>query len=137
MLFKYGVQHSKIWSFSRSASWFRRRNILFFPKYFAKNPFFRSCHISFHFNIHMVTKQKYFVKVAAWEHFYPTKKFKLQYFYFIFVTDVLFIVNLERTHILLSFSGRLWLDFLFKLGFTPCKAEQPLRGMALQEKGAH
>ena len=24
----------------------------------------------------------------------------------------------------------------FKLGFTPCKAEQPLQGMELQEKGA-
>ena len=24
----------------------------------------------------------------------------------------------------------------FKLGFTPCKAEQPLRGMELQEKEA-
>ena len=24
--------------------------------------------------------------------------------------------------------------FFFKLGFTPCKAEQPLRGMELQEK---
>ena len=27
-------------------------------------------------------------------------------------------------------------DFFFKLGFTPCKAEQPLRGMKLQEKEA-
>ena len=26
--------------------------------------------------------------------------------------------------------------FFFKLGFTPCKAEQPLRGMELQEKKA-
>ena len=26
--------------------------------------------------------------------------------------------------------------FIFYLGFTPCKAEQPLRGMVLQEKGA-
>ena len=26
--------------------------------------------------------------------------------------------------------------FFFKLGFTPCKAEQPLRGMQLQEKAA-
>ena len=24
--------------------------------------------------------------------------------------------------------------YFFKLGFTPCKAEQPLRGMELQEK---
>ena len=24
--------------------------------------------------------------------------------------------------------------FFFKLGFTPCKAEQPLRGMELQQK---
>ena len=24
--------------------------------------------------------------------------------------------------------------FFFKLGFTPCKAEQPLRGIELQEK---
>ena len=24
--------------------------------------------------------------------------------------------------------------FFFKLGFTPCKAEQPLQGMELQEK---
>ena len=24
--------------------------------------------------------------------------------------------------------------FFFKLGFTPCKSEQPLRGMELQEK---
>ena len=24
--------------------------------------------------------------------------------------------------------------FVFKLGFTPCKAEQPLQGMELQEK---
>ena len=28
-------------------------------------------------------------------------------------------------------------DFFFKLGFTPCKAEQPLRGMQLQEKKKH
>ena len=26
--------------------------------------------------------------------------------------------------------------FFFKLGFTPCKAEQPLRGMELREKEA-
>ena len=26
--------------------------------------------------------------------------------------------------------------FFFKLGLTPCKAEQPLRGMELQEKKA-
>ena len=26
--------------------------------------------------------------------------------------------------------------FFFKLVFTPCKAEQPLRGMELQEKGS-
>ena len=26
------------------------------------------------------------------------------------------------------------LYIFFKLGFTPCKAEQPLRGMELQEK---
>ena len=26
--------------------------------------------------------------------------------------------------------------FFFKLGFTPCKAEQPLRGVELQEKEA-
>ena len=26
--------------------------------------------------------------------------------------------------------------FFLKLGFTPCKAEQPLRGMDLQEKEA-
>ena len=26
--------------------------------------------------------------------------------------------------------------FFFKLGFTPCKAERPLRGMELQEKKA-
>ena len=26
--------------------------------------------------------------------------------------------------------------FFFNLGFTPCKAEQPLQGMELQEKGA-
>ena len=26
--------------------------------------------------------------------------------------------------------------FFFKLGFTPCKASQPLRGMGLQEKEA-
>ena len=26
--------------------------------------------------------------------------------------------------------------FFFLLGFTPCKAEQPLRGMELQEKEA-
>ena len=25
-------------------------------------------------------------------------------------------------------------DFFLKLGFTPCKAKQPLRGMELQEK---
>ena len=25
-------------------------------------------------------------------------------------------------------------DFFLKLGFTPCKAEQPLQGMELQEK---
>ena len=28
----------------------------------------------------------------------------------------------------------LLLFFIFKLGFTPCKAKQPLRGMELQEK---
>ena len=27
-------------------------------------------------------------------------------------------------------------DRSFKLGFTPCKAEQPLQGMKLQEKEA-
>ena len=27
-------------------------------------------------------------------------------------------------------------NFFFKLGFTPCKAEQPLWGMELQEKEA-
>ena len=26
--------------------------------------------------------------------------------------------------------------FIFKSGFTPCKAEQPLQGMELQEKEA-
>ena len=26
------------------------------------------------------------------------------------------------------------LSLFFKLGFTPCKAEQPLQGMELQEK---
>ena len=26
------------------------------------------------------------------------------------------------------------LHFFFKLGFTPCKAEQPLQGVKLQEK---
>ena len=29
-----------------------------------------------------------------------------------------------------------FLFFIFKLGFTPCKAEQPLQGKELQEKGA-
>ena len=28
-------------------------------------------------------------------------------------------------------------DFFFKLRFTPCKAEQPLQSMELQEKEAH
>ena len=27
-------------------------------------------------------------------------------------------------------------EFFFKLGFTPCKAEQPFQGMELQEKEA-
>ena len=29
------------------------------------------------------------------------------------------------------------MKFFFKLGFTPCKAEQPLQGMELQEKETH
>ena len=29
-----------------------------------------------------------------------------------------------------------YITFLFYLGFTPCRAEQPLRGMELQEKEA-
>ena len=28
------------------------------------------------------------------------------------------------------------LFFFFQLGLTPCKTEQPLQGMVLQEKGA-
>ena len=28
------------------------------------------------------------------------------------------------------------IDIFFKLGFTPCQAEQPLKGMELQEKQA-
>ena len=28
------------------------------------------------------------------------------------------------------------MPFFFKVGFTPCKTEQPLRGMELQEKEA-
>ena len=31
-----------------------------------------------------------------------------------------------------TFKGRFF--FFFKLGFTPCKAEQPLQGIELQEK---
>ena len=29
-----------------------------------------------------------------------------------------------------------FVNFFLKLGFTPCKAEQPLQGMELQEKEA-
>ena len=39
---------------------------------------------------------------------------------------------------ILLLSNELWLiiyiHIFFKLGFTPCKAEQPLQGMVLQEK---
>ena len=38
--------------------------------------------------------------------------------------------NLEERR---NFDG---VTFFFKFGFTPCKAEQPLGGMALQEKEA-
>ena len=34
-----------------------------------------------------------------------------------------------------AFKGFIWFLF-FYLGFTPCKAEQPLRGTKLQEKEA-
>ena len=33
-------------------------------------------------------------------------------------------------------TGHAWNNSFFKLGFTPCKTEQPLRGMELQEKEA-
>ena len=33
-------------------------------------------------------------------------------------------------------AGKLKSNAFFKLGFTPCKPEQPLRGMELQEKEA-
>ena len=29
---------------------------------------------------------------------------------------------------------KVYLHFFFKLGFSPCKVEQPLQGMELQEK---
>ena len=35
-----------------------------------------------------------------------------------------------------AIKGRSAEDFFFKLEFTPCKAEQPLQGMELQEKEA-
>ena len=34
----------------------------------------------------------------------------------------------------LLFWGQVESCYLFKLGITPCKAEQPLKGMGLQEK---
>ena len=42
----------------------------------------------------------------------------------------------ENSHKLYSESGHPVLRGFFQLGFTPCKAEQPLRGMELQEKEA-
>ena len=38
--------------------------------------------------------------------------------------------------VLINGNGANGLHFFLKLGFTPCKAEQPLRGMVLQEKEA-
>ena len=46
---------------------------------------------------------------------------------FIFLLKILFICYISYLAIVTFF-------FFFKLGFTPCKAEQPLRGMELQEK---
>ena len=47
---------------------------------------------------------------------------------------------MNESSLLLFYGLYLWLQvlqlpwFFFKLGFTPCKAEQPLQGMELQEK---
>ena len=45
-------------------------------------------------------------------------------------TVLVFTVELGFTRLL----GRRYV--FFKLGFTPCKAEQPIRGMELQDKAA-
>ena len=44
-------------------------------------------------------------------------------------------VSLYPNQIFISLLGLTDTDF-FELGLTPCKAEQPLRGMELQEKKA-
>ena len=40
-----------------------------------------------------------------------------------------FLQNIQKT-----VWGQTFLLFFFKLGFTPCQAEQPLQGIELQEK---
>ena len=43
------------------------------------------------------------------------------------------VINYLNKNLIMNFVWYLFF-FVFKLGFTPCKAEQPLRGMELQEK---
>ena len=45
---------------------------------------------------------------------------------------ILFLIFYNDFEDSLNFSKSL--QFFFKLGFTPCKTEQPLQGMELQEK---
>ena len=45
-------------------------------------------------------------------------------------------ISFHQTKNAFSYNIVIFFLFFFKLGFTPCKAEQPLRGMELQEKEA-
>ena len=51
-------------------------------------------------------------------------------------TKKLDITAIQKTHSKQNFHANIKKKFFFWLGFAPCKAEQPLRGMKLQEKEA-
>ena len=64
--------------------------------------------------------------------------------HFVILNTILYFVPNE--HLAVPFVEFKWNDLKlyshfrnvrFKLGFTPCKAEQPLQAMELQEKQAH
>ena len=48
-----------------------------------------------------------------------------------------FLAEFRRNASFFLFYFIFFIFLFFKLGFTPCKAEQPVRGMELQEKEAH
>ena len=60
-----------------------------------------------------------------------TSQFDLTWFYDVIIRNSVFQLGNSRSHCH-SYDQRFF-RFFFKLGFTPCEAEQLLQGMELQE----